>query len=572
MAAHGRRDLARQRPRVADARRAAVADEVKAERLQRLGQPGLREVLRDDLRPGRQRRLHPRLRRHPARDGVAREQPGREHHRRVGRVRAARDRRDHHVPVVECRPRAVGERHVDRRIRAPRDGRGDLVGLRVVGQVHGRAPRRLVRRRRIGRRKRQRRELDRRLRVVVVVAVGQVVLQRDAKRLLRIGQRDPVLRSLGTGERRNDLRQVQRDRVGVDGLLGALVVPQPLLLRIRLDQRDELRRAAGELQVAQRLGVDREDRAGRAELRAHVADRRAVGERQVREAVAVELDEHADDAALAQHLRDGQHEVGRGRALGQLAVQLEAEHLRDQHRHRLPEHRRLGLDPADAPPEHAEAVDHRRVRVGPDERVGICAWRAGAVALVHEHDTRQVLEVDLVHDPRIGRYDGEVVKGVLAPAQERVALLVALELALGVRAKRVARAERVDLDGVVDDELGRHERVDHRRVAAHRGHRVAHRGKVDDRGHPGEVLHDDARGRERDLLRRHRLGVPGRERLDVGGVDGAIALGAQQVLEQDLQRERQPRDVEGRLQRVEPVDLDRAVADRERAACVEAVR
>ena len=89
------------------------------------------------------------------------------------------------------------------------------------------------------------------------------------------------------------------------------------------------------------------------------------------EAVAVELDELADDAALAQHLGDGQHEVGGGRALGQLAAQLEAEHLRDQQRHRLAEHRRLGLDPADAPAEHAEPVDHRRVRVGPDERVGI---------------------------------------------------------------------------------------------------------------------------------------------------------------------------------------------------------
>ncbi len=35
---------------------------------------------------------------------------------------------------------------------------------------------------------------------------------------------------------------------------------------------------------------------------------------------AVELDELADDAVLAQHLGDGQHEVGRRRALGQLAV------------------------------------------------------------------------------------------------------------------------------------------------------------------------------------------------------------------------------------------------------------
>ena len=55
----------------------------------------------------------------------------------------------------------------------------------------------------------------------------------------------------------------------------------------------------------------------------------------------------------------------------QLARQPEADDLRDQHRDRLAEHRRLGLDAADAPAEHAEAVDHRRVRVGADQRVRI---------------------------------------------------------------------------------------------------------------------------------------------------------------------------------------------------------
>ena len=57
--------------------------------------------------------------------------------------------------------------------------------------------------------------------------------------------------------------------------------------------------------------------------------------------------------------------------------ELEADDLRDEHRDRLAEHRRLGLDPADAPAEHAQAVDHRRVRVGADERVGIGERLAG---------------------------------------------------------------------------------------------------------------------------------------------------------------------------------------------------
>ena len=76
-------------------------------------------------------------------------------------------------------------------------------------------------------------------------------------------------------------------------------------------------------------------------------------------------------------------------------------------------------------------------------------------AVGDEDDAREVLEVDLVHDPGVGRHDGEVLEGVLAPAQERVALAVALELELGVAREGVARAEHVDLHRVVDDELGR---------------------------------------------------------------------------------------------------------------------
>ena len=53
----------------------------------------------------------------------------------------------------------------------------------------------------------------------------------------------------------------------------------------------------------------------------------------------------------------------------QLAGQLEADHLGDQHGDRLAEHGGLGLDAADAPAEHGEAVDHGGVAVGADQRV-----------------------------------------------------------------------------------------------------------------------------------------------------------------------------------------------------------
>jgi hypothetical protein len=339
-------------------------------------------------------------------------------------------------------------------------------------------------------------------------------------------------------------------------------VPEALLLRVRLDERDLLLGPPGEAQVAQGLRVDGEDRAGRPVLRGHVPDRGAVGQRHRTDPRPVELDELPDHAVLAQHLRDRQNEVGCGRSLRHVAVEAEADHARDEHRHRLTEHRGLGLDAANAPTEHAEPVDHRRVRVGPDQRVGI------GRAVASEDDTGQVFNVDLVDDPRAGWDDLEVVERPLAPAQELVALVVALVFELDVAGERVRRAEQVGDDRVVDHQLGRGERVDPGGVAAEVAHGLAHGGEVDDGRHAGEVLHHDPGGGEADLPVRLGRRVPAGERADVVGGDVRAVLGAQQVFQQHLEAERQP---VGPVHGGEPVDLVRRVADRQSAPGPEGV-
>ena len=65
------------------------------------------------------------------------------------------------------------------------------------------------------------------------------------------------------------------------------------------------------------------------------------------------------------------HEIGRGHAFAQLPGQMHADHIRRQKINRLAEHSRFGLDAADAPADDAETVDHRRVRIGADQRIGI---------------------------------------------------------------------------------------------------------------------------------------------------------------------------------------------------------
>jgi hypothetical protein len=322
--------------------------------------------------------------------------------------------------------------------------------------------------------------------------VGQRVDECLGEPDLGLTQAHPVLRPGRPGDAGLDGRQVELERLGEDRL-GRGVEPQALFLGVRLDQGDEVVGPAGEAQVAQRLVVDGEDRDGRPVLGRHVADRGPVLDRDVDRARPVELHEPAHDPVRPQHVGDGEDQVGGGRALGQVARQLEAHHLGDQHRDGLAEQGGLGLDAAHAPAHTADAVDHGGVAVGADQGVG----EGGAVA-GGDHGG-QVFEVDLVADAGGRRHDPELPEGRLPPAEELVALEVALVLQLGVAAQGVVAAVDVDLHGVVDDQVGGDERVEPLGVLPRLAHRVAHGGEVDDRGDAGEVLHEDARRQERDL-------------------------------------------------------------------------
>src|SRR5665647_1128289 len=96
-------------------------------------------------------------------------------------------------------------------------------------------------------------------------------------------------------------------------------------------------------------------------------------------------------------------------------------------------------------------------------------------------------------------------------------------------------ASDVDLHGVVDDQLGRCERVDQGRVAAQVGHRLAHGGQVDHAGHTREVLHDHPARGELDLGAGLGRRVPSGEGAHVVRGDVRAVLGAEQVLGEHLE-------------------------------------
>ncbi len=256
-------------------------------------------------------------------------------------------------------------------------------------------------------------------------------------------------------------------------------------------------------------------------------------------------------------------------AFAKCAGELEADDLRHEHRDRLAEHRGLGFDPADAPAEHAEAVDHRRVRIGADERVRI-GWGSVAVAVPA---SSSVVKTTRARYSRLTWWTMPVSGGTtrkfwnaFCPHRRKAyrSRLRVNSSSAFVRNARAVPASSTWTEWSID-ELDRLERVDLLRVAPHAFHGVAHRGEVDDGRHAGEVLKQDAAGPERDFSGRFGLRVPGGQSADVVRGDGDAVLVAEQVFEEDFQRERQPRTVNsGGFQGVEAVNLVVSAIDVER--------
>ena len=97
----------------------------------------------------------------------------------------------------------------------------------------------------------------------------------------------------------------------------------------------------------------------------------------------------------------------------------------------------------------------------------------------------------------------------------------------------------VHLHRVVDDQFSRGQRIHAGGIAAELHDGIAHGGQVDDTGNAGEVLHDDASRRESDFVGGRCVGIPVQQGVHIAAGDVNAILKAEEVLEQDLQREGQ---------------------------------
>src|SRR5438034_6405069 len=105
-----------------------------------------------------------------------------------------------------------------------------------------------------------------------------------------------------------------------------------------------------------------------------------------------------------------------------------------------------------------------------------------------------------MYDADSRRNELESLKRLLTPLKKLITLAITLELHVQIEFQRARRTEKIDLHRVIDDQVNRHERLDDLRVTSEPLHSAAHRREIDNERNSGEVLQNNARNDEWDLL------------------------------------------------------------------------
>ena len=102
---------------------------------------------------------------------------------------------------------------------------------------------------------------------------------------------------------------------------------------------------------------------------------------------------------------------------------------------------------------------------------------------------RQILKVHLMTNTSSWRHNPEVVKGGLAPLQEGVTFHVTLIFAVDIHLKCARRAEFINHDRVVDDQIDRVKWINFFRITTQSHNTISHSSQINYSGHSCEILH-----------------------------------------------------------------------------------
>src|ERR1700736_4813603 len=130
-------------------------------------------------------------------------------------------------------------------------------------------------------------------------------------------------------------------------------------------------------------------------------------------------------------------------------------------------------------------------------------------------------------DASVRRHHTKILKSSLSPAQERIALLIALELEQRIGLEGGRGGVVMPLDRVIDHPIDGDQRSSKRRIGAQIAKCIAHRGKIHYTRDSSEVLKQNTGRSKVDLARRFGSS-PFRDVLDITGFDSTPILTTEQ--------------------------------------------
>ena len=457
-------DVGRQRARLAAAAGAAEPDQVKTQLLQRAQQPGVVQVAHHRRRSRRQRSLDPGRWPQAALHSIARHQSGGNHHLRVGRVGAGGDGGDHHrtfgqSPGFRVLATGVGAKPTlgEWRCQPPTEIRGD----RIQGQA--------------------------------------------------------VLWPMRAGHAGAGLAHVNLDHAAVARWDICSVAEQAVGAAIGGHQRHQRFRPTRHTQVIQHLLVDGEVTAGGPVFGRHIGQCRPFRHRHGLRGRAEKFNRTVGNLRQAQALRHQQHQVGRPDQRCRHAGEPYAHHLGQGKGVGMAQQGSFGINATHAPAQHAQTIDHGRVRVTPNHKVGegpLNPLVGGA-----GHDGGDALQIDLVNDAAAWRENAQAAKRLLRPAEKGIAFGVAFKLTAHVDRHGVGTAPGIDLQRVIHHQIDREPGVHPRRVAPRARQSVAQGGQVLQHRHTRRIRQDHARHIQRQI--HPDMVAPVQHTGDVGWLDSA---------------------------------------------------
>ena len=172
-------------------------------------------------------------------------------------------------------------------------------------------------------------------------------------------------------------------------------------------------------------------------------------------------------------------------------------------------------------------------------------------------------------DSGVGRNNFEILKTLLAPAKESVALDIALHFEVGIEREGIRGAIFIHLHGMIDHQFCREQWIDFFWIAAEMAHGIAHGRQVHHGRDAREILKQDARRHKGNFFfsgSSSTGGIPPGEGTDIVRKNKTAVFMAKQIFEQDLEGEGKAGDVPdaGAFKGVEAKDIESIRASAQR--------